>query len=537
MLSHIENKKDSSLRYLHGEGAASSIENASISYQSASLLSAGGTARDVAVLSSITNLFFALVLVKVPSLVRFSDALKRSVVVLSIISSLSWLPLLFVTIFYHGISLTWLIALWVVSLVPDFLVGPLRDKLLADLVPSRRVGRYLSLRSVISAGTYLSCFYVMGYSLDHFQTGIFNGFTVVFGLAFLASLVSLILYLIIRVPVQAGESAQSNLGLVGFVREARQNELGTFVVFTSLMIFANSISGAFFSVYMLRDLHFTYLAFTLVLSSEFVARIVSAFFWGKLIDNAGAIKVLRIASVMLPFVPVLWLFSTNIGYLMAVQVLSGTAWAAFDLCTQSYLFRASPPDRRLHYIVYHRSIVTMASAVGPLLGLALLNVMLPVFGSAILGIFLLSGVLRLVIVIAVLPRLKSNGSREFEAGEAIGANSPQPAGNNISTRYEPYPSAVKVIRPSKEPPVRRETRRLEPVFRSNPGTPAQAHQFRRTAASPVSVSGWQVRGDYHRPEAWSPAAAKPMPVKVARLKDNLNRDIEYHKRWAAKVTC
>jgi hypothetical protein len=536
MLSNIESKKDSSLRYLHGEGAASSIENASISCQSASLLSAGGTARDVAVLSSVTNLFFALVLVKVPSLVRVSDALKRSVVVLSIISSISWLPLLFVTLFCHGISLTWLITLWVISLVPDFLVGPLRDKWLADLVPSRRVGRYLSLRSVISAGTYLSCFYVMGYSLDHFQTGIFNGFTVVFGLAFLASLVSLILYLIIRVPVQAGESAQSDLGLVGFMREARQNEIGTFILFTSLMIFANSISGAFFSVYMLRDLHFTYLAFTLVLSSEFAARIISAFFWGKFIDNAGAIKVLRVASVMLPFVPVLWLFSTNIGYLMAVQVLSGVAWAAFDLCTQSYLFRASPPNKRLHYIVYHRSIVTMASAVGPLLGLALLNVMLPVFGSAILGIFLLSGMLRLVIIIAVLPRLKTNGNREFESGETIEAGNPQPCGNNVSTRYEPFPSAVRVIRPSIRPPDRSGFRSPEPVFRHNPAGPAEARQARHAAVSMARTSGFQRRGDFHRPETWSTGGAKAAPAKVARLRDNLNRDIEYHKRWAAKVT-
>jgi predicted MFS family arabinose efflux permease len=546
MLNTLKDKKDGSLNFLHGEGAASSVENAGISYQSASLLAAGGTARDVAVLSSFSNLIFALLLVKVPSLVRFGDALKRSVVILSIISSLGWLPLVFVTIFAKGISPTWLIVLWVISLVPDFLIGPLRDKWLSDLVPSRRVGRYLSLRSIISAGTYLSCFYVMGYSLDHFQTGIFGGFTLIFMLAFLASMVSLILYLIIKVSVPAGERAQSNIGLVGFVREARQNELGTFIVFTALVMFTASISGAFFSVYMLKDLHFSYLIFTLVISSEFVARIISSYLWGKLIDSSGAIKVLRTASILIPFIPILWLFSANVGYLMSIQVLSGTAWAAFDLCTQSYLFRASPPDKRLHYIVYHRSIITLASAIGPLLGVGLLNVMPPVFGNAILGIFLLSGALRLVVVIAVLPRLKTDGSREPESGETSGEFRPAPVENQSLSDWEPCPSGVKVIRAQVQPQNKNGNYRAMPtegrtlrvrVDTSPASSLGQAFRWADYESRLNSPETRQHQGMLYHPELWSPAGVKAAPEKVARLSDNLPRDIEYHKRWAARVTC
>jgi hypothetical protein len=554
LLDSFQPKKDKSLGFLHGEGAATSVENAGISYQSASLLSAGATTEQVAMLSTFSNFIFALILFKVPALIKFSDSLKRAVVALSAVSSLSWIPLILVSLFLTGISPSLLIILWVVSLVPDFMVGPLRDKWLADLVPSGKLGRYLSLRTIISTGSYLGCFFVMGYALDHFQSGLFNGFSFVFSFAFLASLISLVLYLVLKVPVPAGEPQQAQMGLFGFIKEVKQNELGIFIVFATLIIFSSSICGTFFSVYMLRDLHFTYLTFTLVVSIEFIARIVSAQFWGKLIDSAGAIKTLKIASFMIPMIPVLWLFSSNVGYLLFVQTISGITWGAFDLCTQAYLCRASPPEKRLHYIVYHRSIVTLASAGGPLLGAGLLDVIYPLFGSQILSIFLLSGVLRFLVVIGLVPLLKEDRSNAESAPVGIGYQS-----ETRPTRYEIERYRRKTIYPK---PVRETWRSLEfgEVHRANWKTSPSIGQEKTSLPAPVHRVTWKRtvtlpgEREYNSLKRQSPVmspiirrringipALRPTvstadnPLKVARLKDNLSRDIEYHKRWASRV--
>ena len=554
MLKGFLHKKDKSLNYLHGEGATSSVENAGISYQSASLLSAGANAEQVALLSTITNFVFAVLLIKVPSLIKFSDSLKRIVVALSIISALGWLPLILVPLFFTGISPSLLIILWVVSLVPDFMVGPLRDKWLSDLVPSGRIGRYLSLRTIISTGIYLGCFYMMGYMLDHFQGGIFNGFTFIFLFAFLGSLVSLVLYMVIKVPVPVGESAQADLGLFGFIREVKQNDLGIFIVFTTLLIFSASICGTFFSVYMLRDLQFTYLTFTLVISTEFVARIISSQFWGKLVDSKGAIKALRIASFMVPVIPVLWLFSSKVGYLMGVQTLSGIAWGAFDLCTQAYLCRASPPNKRLHYIIYHRTFVTLAAAGGPLLGAGLLNLIYPIFGNQILGIFLLSGVLRFLVIIALVPHLKGNDTVAQETGsEGTGYEQKlKPARVEIQpyNRRTQYPGPVKTTWRSLEfDNVHRANLKPIPVVIRKPSRPGLLYhpelwsQPRIAQGSAVRdippVRNSEMRTDTSpwKNEETGACARSGNSSKVSRLKDNLSRDIEYHKRWAAGVPC
>jgi MFS family permease len=389
MLESFTQKKDKSLSVLHGEAATSSVENAGIAYQAPSLLSVGGSARDVALLSSVTNLIFALISIKIPSIVKTGDSLKKSTIILAALSAVAWLPLILVPLFVSNLPIAVLIALWVFSLAPSLLIAPIRDKWMADLIPSNRMGRYFGLRQVFSAGSYLTTFLMMGYLLDSPLQGVHNSFTLVFSIAFIGSLVSLLLYLIVRTSDSAPKEAGSRFGLLDFLHETKQNSMGSFMVYVTLVTFAASISGAFFSVYMLDDLHFTYLTYTLVISVEFIARIISLTVWGKIVDSSGALKLMKIVSWAIPFIPVFWLFSSNIAYLMAVQFISGISWAAFDLSNQTHICAASPEDKKLHYIVYQRVVITLASAIGPLLGAYLVNYMFPVYGSQILGIFLL----------------------------------------------------------------------------------------------------------------------------------------------------
>jgi MFS family permease len=425
MLQPFRNKKDRSLTYLHGEAVSSSVENAGINYQAPSLLSAGGQAKDVAILSTATNLIFALLLVKTPAFLKSEDSLKKATIILALISALAWLPLILVPFLVPGVSLLVLITLWVISLIPALLIGPIRDKWMADLLPSNRMGKYFGLRQIVAAGSYLTTFYLMGYLMDYSNIRINNTYTLVFSIAFLGSLISFLLYLVVRKSEVHAQNAPGGFGILDFLYETKQNNMSTFMVYVTLLIFSASISGAFFSVYMLQDLHFSYLTYTVIISVEFLARIFSLIFWGKIVDNAGAIKLLKLISFLIPVVPVMWLFSSNLYYLGAVQFISGISWAAFDLCNQTHISSASPESKRLHYIVYQRCIITIASAIGPLLGAFLLNRIFPVFGSQILSIFLLSGALRLLVVLTLVFKLKSSDSTK--------------------TTEQPMPSAVHTI--------------------------------------------------------------------------------------------
>ncbi|MDD5703900.1 MAG: MFS transporter, partial [Dehalococcoidales bacterium] len=404
---------------------------------------------------------------------------------------------------------------------------------------------------------------------------------ILFVIAFAASMGTVLICTRLRAAVPFGETDQSGFGLFNFILEARQNGLGAFIIFTALMTFTTGISAAFFSVYMLNDLHFTYFTYSLVISTEFMARIGISYLGGRWIDHAGPKKVIRYAAAFLPLIPILWLFSANVGYLIIVQIMSGVAWATFDLCTQSCLCRDTPEGKRLHYIVYHRSIVTLAAAIGPLLGAMVFAYMIPVFGSQILGMFLLSGVLRFLVIAAMLPRQKSNevAPRDCDIAEfpkIPGTIVIRPTAPPVQSHHAHYPvrKPVWAITENCEPgslrspvcyprpwdrekekpaaPVKQNIRQDLLYHREDCGRRASCSVEANTAPlrrppgytveanmvssrrNPVCESG---RGaPTYRPPAYL-AKTNKSPVKVLRLSDNMSRDIEYHKRWASRVPC
>jgi hypothetical protein len=402
-----KDKKDNSLGLLHGEAATGSVENAGAAYQAPSIIATGADAQSVALLSAVTHLVLSFLLIKVPSLAEGQNNLKRTTLTIALINTLTWLPVVVVLALFGKLNTYLLIWLWVVNLVPSILVGPLRDNWMSKLIPSEKMGQYLSWRSAISSAFYLGTFYLMGFILDTAKTSGYQSYAIVTAIALLASLASSIFYSKIRQPQsQTNTPKKETFSFLSFLKDTKHSHLGTFVIFMSLFTFAVNLSSPLFAAYMINNLKFSYMTYTAMVSCEYIARIISLSFWGKQIDKSGSLRLMMKVAYLIPFVPILWMFSNNVFYLGAVQMFSGMVWAAFDLCAQTFMFKATPPEQRLRYISYQRSLTTFSVAIGALSGAFLLNNIFPVFGSQILGVFLVSGILRLVVARVMLPRLQ-----------------------------------------------------------------------------------------------------------------------------------
>ena len=472
-LDHDRKKKRRGLRFFHAEAFTSSVEDAADGYQSPSLIASGAQAQDVAVSTSITNLVLSFLLLKILPGFHARTSTKRASLIVALCSALGWLPLIFVLLLRGRVSLYWLIGLWMVSLIPGTLVIPLRDDWMSELIPAGRMGRYLGLRSAISAATYLGAFLVMGFILDSYTGQIFTGYGIVIAIAFVASFASFILYAAIRSPTGTSVEADTRYGFIDFIKETRRGHLGTFIVYVSLFTFSVSLASPLFVVYMLKDLHFSYLTYTLIVCTEYLARIISLGLWGRYLDKVGGPKVLVIVSCLIPFVPILWLFSSRVPYLVIVQLCSGALWAAFDVSRQTHIYQAAPEGKRFRYILYHRSLSTLSLAVGALAGGYLLNFVPPIFGNKILGIFLASGLLRLLVLIGLLPSLR--GSDSVAQGEPAASSSAQFKGVAVKEGLFYHPKL------------------WADYSTQNPGLKAEAH---KAHAEPVK------KGLYYKPELW-----------------------------------
>jgi MFS family permease len=293
--------------------------------------------------------------------------------------------------------------------VPGLLLSFQRDNWLSNIIPHGTLGRYLGQRLAIKSAFYLGAFFLLGYLLDSFGKDSLAGFAIIFTIAIAVSLVDFIIFTFMSqkktATIKPPKLETVPLSLPEYFSEIKEKKLNTFVLFTTFFYLTVGLSSPLYAVYMLNDLHFSYLSYTLVISAEYLARVISAPFWGRYTDKVGNIKVLGIVSRIIPLIPVCWLFCHSLGYLVFVQIISGTCWGAFDLCTQSYLYKVAPQPKKLRYIVYTRFLILLCTAVGGLLGAVCVDGIFPTFGSRILSIFWLSGITRALVVLYLMPKL------------------------------------------------------------------------------------------------------------------------------------
>ena len=400
-----ELEKEKSLKYFHGEVGAEAAGEAANAYAPASLIAAGAGSSTVAMLSTLNNFVAAFLYTKVPTVIQRMGSRKKAVLLLAFLDAIGWLPLIAILLFFKPINPLWLIPCWIFNLIPGMLLAPARSSWLADLVPANSRGRYFGLRAAISGAVYIGTFFLFSGVLELFHEQALIGFALLFFVAFVADAVCFLVYSRIHnTPVTPEKDAE--FGFFDFLGETRQRNLGKFILFVAFFQFAVYIASPFFAPYMLTDLHFTYIFFALIFATEFLAKVLIVTFWGKYADKAGNLKVMRIVSFAIPFVPLLWLASHNIFYLVLVQLFSGACWAGFDLCSGNFIYEAAPLGKRLKYIAYHKALTTAFMAMGALIGAYLLGIVRPVLGYNILALFVLSGVLRLAVTMVMFPKLR-----------------------------------------------------------------------------------------------------------------------------------
>jgi len=157
---------------------------------------------------------------------------------------------------------------------------------------------------------------------------------------------------------------------------------------------------------MLRDLHFSYIVYTILNSVSILATVGSMTWWGKRMDKAGSIKVLKITSLFVPFVPLGWALSHSLWWLIIMQLFSGFAWAGFQLSSSVFIFDAAPRQNSTRYIALYNSLIFLGVSVGSLTGGLVAPLLPPFKGSNLLSIFIVSGVARLAVALFFLPRIK-----------------------------------------------------------------------------------------------------------------------------------
>ena len=341
---------------------------------------------------------------------------KKLILAGASLQAFAWLPILLLPLWVPDYGVTLLIGAVILYHAGANLAAPQWSSLMGDIVPPRRRGRFFALRTRLVTATTFLALMAGGLTLDLFtrEGETVMGFAILFLTAAAARCVSV--YHIAKMHDPAGHVAAIEFP-VGreWWRRLRHSNAVRFSLFFALTQFAVAIASPFFTVYMLRDLQFSYMAFTVNTGTQILAQFLTLSQWGRISDVFGNRRILAVTGLFIPLLPLFWTFSTNVWYLVAMQAVSGFAWAGFSLSAGNFIYDLISPQRRATYLAVHNVLASLGVFGGAVLGGYLATVMperVRLFGftydwvSPLYGVFIISTIIRTMVVGLLIPRLR-----------------------------------------------------------------------------------------------------------------------------------
>lgn len=320
-------------------------------------------------------------------------------------------------VFSAGTSaVSWLTGFVIAYHITIGLIAPMWNSLVGDILPPLSRGEFFGFRnkwmaivtftSVVFAGQVIHWF-------SKYNAAVW-GFCVVFLLSAGARVASARAFGGVE-DVGLHVPHELKFTFWQFISRARHSNFVKFVLFVSCMNFAASISGPYFAMYMLKDLHLSYADYTIVVASAVLAQFAVIRSWGRMSDQFGNRTILKLCGGLVTVNPWLWLISSNFWYVVVIQIYSGMFWAGFTLAAANFVFDAVTPQKRARCVAYQSiingTLVFAGSSLGGLVVHALpvevsshLGLWVP--ESKFLALFVLSGVLRAVVMLVLFPAFK-----------------------------------------------------------------------------------------------------------------------------------
>lgn len=415
---YVIHSKEKALRNSILEGSSQNVaNNLGGSFMTPFMLAIGGNSFHVGLLRSLAGLVGPLGQLKGSKLLE-TKSRKKTLMSMKLIGTLLYLPIIGLAyLFWKGMLLDYLpytlILIWAVFLHFSFGVGYVSWlSWMGDIVPTKQKGKYYAIRNRISGVAGLVTFLLGAFVLDLFKTKgfVLLGFTILFSTSIIFRVISRNLTRKIFNP-QFRVKKKSYFSFISFIK--RYDNFGKFAFFQALFFFSVMLSAPFFAVYMLEDLGFSYFVFTSVSVSPVIFYLFFAPLAGKFSDKYGNIKLLYLAAVLFPFVPLLWVFlKTPLLLIFLPGLISGIANSAYLIGVNNFSYDSVPAQKRGLCFSYSAILIGVGTLAGSLIGGFLIEYAGITFIKPIFFVFLLSVVLMILTSLFFLPKI--NDEREIE---------------------------------------------------------------------------------------------------------------------------
>lgn len=416
-----DNKVKKSLKASLWDGIfASAMVGLTQDYLTPYALALKATVKQIGLLSSLPNLCAALVQLKSADFTEHLSSRKRIILISVFLQALMLLPILLIPYGFRNSQPIWLIILAIFFTGFGALSLGAWLSLISEYIPMNKRGVYFGWRNRALGFIAVAASLFAGMILQLYKGNVFAGFWIILILAMCARFIC-VYFLTLHYEPKFRHSHDARFSFFDFLKRAKESNFGRFVFFVSGLNFCVNLAAPFFAVFMLRDLKFNYLTYTLVMVPVPLTTLLLIKRWGQLADRIGNIRVLKFTALFIAILPLPWIIYRHPVFLIFVQILGGFAWSGFNLCAINFFFDSVSSPKRTRCFSYFNVINGFCISIGAFLGGYLAAHLPELFGYRLLLLFLLSSTMRFLVILIFTPRIQEvrAGVEEIKALEIV----------------------------------------------------------------------------------------------------------------------
>jgi len=279
---------------------------------------------------------------------------------------------------------------------------------MGDVVDEEYRGRWFSKRNLIVGFISFTLAILSSFFLDYFKQNGFLmwGFIILFLFAIVARLISWKIFEYQyepKIKLKRGDY----FSFFDYVLKLKDSNFGKFSIFRAALSLTSAISSPLLVVYLLRYLEFSYPIYMIITFSGTFFSLILLGLWGKIADWFGNCKIFFLTSFFIPLIPLLWILSSNVFYLIFVpSLIGGVFWAGFNLASSNFIYDNVSREKRGLAVSYFNLLNGVGIFLGAGLSALLMNYLPFEAINSIVLIFLLSFLLRVVVFVLFLPFIK-----------------------------------------------------------------------------------------------------------------------------------
>ncbi|MFA5108605.1 MAG: MFS transporter [Candidatus Micrarchaeia archaeon] len=349
---------------------------------------------------------------------------KRKFIFIGVIfQAFIWAFFSLIAFFMIGIDqvISLIFALFALNYISTYVTNPPWAAWMADIVPECERGVYFAKRNKYGIIFMVIAMLFGGWLLDKLSFDKSLGFAILFALAFLIRLISSkFIWDMHEVKSEQNEDHQYHVKLGEIIFNPAFKDEKLFIFYIFFIMAGTYICSPFLDIYMLSTLGFSYVTWSIIRFAGTFSKPLALPYWGKLIDRFGNRPVLYVTGLLIPLIPIFWIFSKDPHILFFFEVFSGIAWGGFELAAFNYTISSRNPAFRTVQTAAYNFSNTFGMFAGALVGAAIFTlwpVSAPI--EVFIGMFAISGIARYVASLYFLPKFSAKSFAPISSSEFL----------------------------------------------------------------------------------------------------------------------